>query len=167
MEGASVIPHCVCRHKYEHNLSLLVCIECEERFGGGVGGVSRIISLMEMRVIANRETERIKNEINILIQTHRINTQCCPYVLCIRKYPQNQINESTRFSHEGSFIRPEMEFFDINLTKDSGLFHAIHSLFYWRILQKAILYWNPYKKKIRETRKLESETLEFMPRNMD
>jgi hypothetical protein len=51
-----------------------------------------------------------------------------------------------------------MEFLDINLAKDSSLLlHAIHSLFYWQILQKTILYYgfkNPYKK-IRKTRKLE------------
>jgi hypothetical protein len=35
----------------------------------------------------------------------------------------------------------EMEFFDINLTKDSSLlFRAIHSPFYWRILKKTILF---------------------------
>jgi hypothetical protein len=34
----------------------------------------------------------------------------------------------------------EMEFLDINLTKDSSLLlHAIHSPFYWRILKKTIL----------------------------
>ncbi len=53
----------------------------------------------------------------------------------------------------------EMEFSDNNLTKDSSLLlHAIHGPFYWRILQKTILYSgfnNPYKK-IYETRKLES-----------
>jgi hypothetical protein len=45
-----------------------------------------------------------------------------------------------------------MEFLDINFL------HAVHSLFYWRILQETILYSgfkNPYKK-IRETRKLET-----------
>jgi hypothetical protein len=32
---------------------------------------------------------------------------------------------------------PEMEFLDINCTKDSSLLlHAIHSAFYWRILKK-------------------------------
>ncbi len=54
---------------------------------------------------------------------------------------------------------PEMQFLDIILTKDSNLLlHAIHSLFYWRILKKTKLFsgfQNPYKK-IRETRKLES-----------
>jgi hypothetical protein len=48
---------------------------------------------------------------------------------------------------------------DMNLTKDSSLLlHAIHSLFYWRTLQKTILqsgFKTPYKK-IRETRKLET-----------
>jgi hypothetical protein len=55
--------------------------------------------------------------------------------------------------------RPEMEFTDINLTKDlSLLLYAIHSLFYWRILKKSILFSgfkNPYRK-IRKTRKLQS-----------
>jgi hypothetical protein len=37
---------------------------------------------------------------------------------------------------------PEMEFLDINLTKDlSLLIHAIHSPFYWRILQNTILFF--------------------------
>ncbi len=49
-----------------------------------------------------------------------------------------------------------MEFLDISLTKDSNLLlHAIHSLFYWRILKKIILsfgFKNPHKK-IRVTRK--------------
>ncbi len=44
----------------------------------------------------------------------------------------------------------EMEFLVINLTKDSSLLlHAFHSPFYWRILQKTILYSgfkNPYEK---------------------
>ncbi len=36
---------------------------------------------------------------------------------------------------------PEMEFLDINLTKDSSLLlHAINSPFYWRILKKTILF---------------------------
>jgi hypothetical protein len=53
-----------------------------------------------------------------------------------------------------------MEFLDINLTKDSNLLldDAIHSLFYWRILKKTILFAdakNPYKK-ICETRNLDS-----------
>ncbi len=53
----------------------------------------------------------------------------------------------------------EVEFLDINLTKDSSLLlHAIPSPFYWRILKKIILFSgfkNSYKK-ICETRKLES-----------
>jgi hypothetical protein len=53
----------------------------------------------------------------------------------------------------------EMEFMDINLTKDSSLLlYAIHSLaFYWRILKSTIVYSgfkNSYKE-ILETRKLE------------
>ncbi len=37
--------------------------------------------------------------------------------------------------------RPEMEFLDINLTKDSSLLlSAIHIPFYWRILKKTILF---------------------------
>jgi hypothetical protein len=46
-----------------------------------------------------------------------------------------------------------------SLTKESSLLlHAIHSPFYWRILEKIILYSgfkNTYEK-IRKTRKLES-----------
>jgi hypothetical protein len=39
-------------------------------------------------------------------------------------------------------LRPEMEFLDINLTKDSSLFlHAFDSPFYRQILQKTILYF--------------------------
>ncbi len=55
--------------------------------------------------------------------------------------------------------KPEMEFLDVSLTKDSSLFlHAIQSPFYCRILKKTILYTyssfdNPYKE-IRETIKL-------------
>jgi hypothetical protein len=45
---------------------------------------------------------------------------------------------------------PEMEFLDINLTKESrSLLHAIHSTFYWWILKKTRLFSdvkNPYKK---------------------
>jgi hypothetical protein len=56
--------------------------------------------------------------------------------------------------------RSDMEFLDMNLTKDlSLLLSAIYSLFDWRILQITILYSGfktPYKKKILETRKLES-----------
>ncbi len=63
------------------------------------------------------------------------------------------------FSFEAARRRlSEIEFLDISLTKDSSLLlHAIRILFYWRILQKTIIYSgfkNPYKK-IRETRKLE------------
>jgi hypothetical protein len=50
-----------------------------------------------------------------------------------------------------------MKFLDINFTKDSSvLLRTIHSPFYWRILQKVILFSgfkNPYQK-IHETRKL-------------
>ncbi len=56
-------------------------------------------------------------------------------------------------------LHPEMEFLDINWTKDSSLLlTVIQSPFYWRILKKTILFSgikNPYKK-LRETRKLES-----------
>jgi len=54
---------------------------------------------------------------------------------------------------------PEVEFIDINLTKDLNfLLHAIHSLFYCRILQKTIRYsfFKTTYKKLRKTRKLES-----------
>ncbi len=48
------------------------------------------------------------------------------------------------------FLKPEMEFLDMNFTKDSSLLlHAIHSLFYLRILQKTTFYSGfktPYKK---------------------
>ncbi len=41
----------------------------------------------------------------------------------------------------GVTTRPEMEFLDIYLTKDTSLLlHAIHSPFYWRILKKPILF---------------------------
>jgi hypothetical protein len=37
---------------------------------------------------------------------------------------------------------PEVEFLDINFTKDSSLLlHAIHSPFYWRNLKKTILFF--------------------------
>jgi hypothetical protein len=49
----------------------------------------------------------------------------------------------------------EMEFLDINLTKNSiHLLHAVQSTFCWRILKKTILLSGFLK--IRETRKLES-----------
>jgi hypothetical protein len=54
---------------------------------------------------------------------------------------------------------PEMQFLDIILTKDSNLLlHAVHSLFYWRILRKpnSSLVFKILTKKFRETRKLES-----------
>jgi hypothetical protein len=36
--------------------------------------------------------------------------------------------------------KPELEFLDINLTKDSSLLlHALHRPFCWRILKKTIL----------------------------
>jgi hypothetical protein len=62
-----------------------------------------------------------------------------------------------------------MEFLDMNLTKDSSLLlHAIHSLFYWRILKKTLLYSGfktPNRKK-RETRKLEFiHELHFVEQN--
>jgi hypothetical protein len=46
----------------------------------------------------------------------------------------------------------EMEFLDIKFDS-SILFHAIHSLFYWRILKKTILlcgFINPYKKSAKQ-----------------
>jgi hypothetical protein len=49
---------------------------------------------------------------------------------------------SFKFSSSNvSFVQvPVMEFSDISLTKDfSLLFHAVHSTFYWPILQKTIL----------------------------
>ncbi len=46
--------------------------------------------------------------------------------------------ESTSF---GARQRPEMEFLDINITKDlSLLIHAVHSPFYLRILKKSLLF---------------------------
>jgi hypothetical protein len=55
----------------------------------------------------------------------------------------------------GKFIYTEMEFLDIYLLKDlSLLLRAVHSLFYWRILKKNILFSG--LKKIRDIRKLES-----------
>jgi hypothetical protein len=66
---------------------------------------------------------------------------------------------------------PEMEFLDINLTKDSSLMlNDFHSSFYWWILKKTILFsgFKNHYKIIRETRKLESmRRLELMPRNLD
>jgi hypothetical protein len=63
---------------------------------------------------------------------------------------------TTRFTLES--LRPEMDFLDINLTKDSSLLlHAIHSLSTGGFLKKTRLYSgfkNTYKK-IRE--KLEQE----------
>ncbi len=54
---------------------------------------------------------------------------------------------------------PELEFLDINWTKDSSLLlHDIHSPFYWRMIKKTILFSgfkNPYKN-IREAKKIES-----------
>ncbi len=69
-----------------------------------------------------------------------------------------------------------MKFLDINLTKDSSLFlHAIHSPFYWRILEKTILGYsgfknpgkNPRNKKIQIFSWIAFWRLEFMPRNLD
>ncbi len=52
-----------------------------------------------------------------------------------------------------SFPDPEMEFWDINLTKGMSLMlHAIHCTFYWRILKKTICFSgfnNPRNKKTR------------------
>jgi hypothetical protein len=50
-----------------------------------------------------------------------------------------------------------MEFLNINVTKDLSL-HTIHSLFYWQILKKTILFSLVLKslQKICEPRKLES-----------
>ncbi len=49
---------------------------------------------------------------------------------------------------------PETEFLDIILTKDSGLLlYAVHSPFYWRILEKTKLFSgfkNPYKKSAKQ-----------------
>jgi hypothetical protein len=57
----------------------------------------------------------------------------------------------------------EMEFLDINLTKDSHiLLYAIHSPFYRCILKKTILFsgFKNHYKKICENRKLERQNLE-------
>ncbi len=79
---------------------------------------------------------------------------------------------------EGS-TRPKMEFLDISLTKGSSLLlHAIHSIFYWRILQKAFVFSgfeNPYKKSAKQENERKNEgrktdkysslkRLAFMPR---
>ncbi len=52
------------------------------------------------------------------------------------------------------FQRSEMEFLDIVLTKESSLMlHAIHSLFYYRILQTTILshdFKNSHKKSMKQ-----------------
>jgi hypothetical protein len=53
---------------------------------------------------------------------------------------------------------PEMEFLDINLTKDLSLFlYDIHRPFYWRVFKNTLFFYGfkkPYEK-IREPRKLE------------
>jgi hypothetical protein len=58
------------------------------------------------------------------------------------------------------FSKSEMEFLDINLTKDCRVFyfHAIHSLFTGLFLKKTSFYsgFKHTYKKIRDTRKLES-----------
>ncbi len=102
------------------------------------------------------------------------------------------ITPSGSWPLRGQANSPEMEFLDINLTKDlSLLLHDIHSPFLWLIVKEnLILLWfkNPYKK-ICETRKLKSihekyfvqrendgrkpdkncnlRRLEFMPRKLD
>jgi hypothetical protein len=69
-----------------------------------------------------------------------------------------------------------MEFLDISLTKgESLLLHAIHSILYWRILRKTIVFSgfkNSYKKSAKqENPRNQTKTLvrenEFMPRNLD
>ncbi len=66
--------------------------------------------------------------------------------------------DSSEDSMEVSPQSIEMEFLDINLTKDSRLLlHAIHRAFHWWILQKTVFYsgFSNHYKKISETRKLE------------
>jgi hypothetical protein len=74
------------------------------------------------------------------------NPVLCPIFLMNHPFPLQQCKSS------------EIEFLDIDLTKDSSLLlHAIHIPFYWWILMKIILlpgFKNPYKK-ILDTRKLE------------
>ena len=51
------------------------------------------------------------------------------------------------------FLLLEIEFLDINLSKDSSLAHAIHSPFYWRNLIKTMIlsgFKNPYKKSAKQ-----------------
>jgi hypothetical protein len=55
--------------------------------------------------------------------------------------------------------RPEMEFLDINLTKDSSLLlHSIHSPFYRRILKKTILF-SGFKNHSKKSAKQENSSL--------
>jgi hypothetical protein len=64
----------------------------------------------------------------------------------------------------------EMKFLDINLTKDSSLLlHAIHSPFYWRILQETLLYCGLkiHTKKYAKQESSSLRRLESMPRNLD
>ncbi len=58
------------------------------------------------------------------------------------------------FNQIDDWTCPEMEFLDINLTKESThLLHAIHSSFYWRIWKKTKLisgFKKPYKKSAKQ-----------------
>ncbi len=51
---------------------------------------------------------------------------------------------SSEVHHDfNNLMKPEMEFLDINSTKDSSLLlHAIHSLFYWRVFEYSCLFMN-------------------------
>jgi hypothetical protein len=53
----------------------------------------------------------------------------------------------------------EMEFLDINLTKDlSLLLYAIYNLFYWRLLKKTVLYTD-FKDSHKKSTKQENSSL--------
>jgi hypothetical protein len=53
----------------------------------------------------------------------------------------------------------EMEFLDINLTKDWSLsLHPIHSLFYWRIVKKTTLF-SGFKNHHKKSSKQENSSL--------
>ncbi len=72
---------------------------------------------------------------------------------------QGQRGHGLLQGQDRSVCKTEMEFLDINLTKDlSLLLHAVHSPFYRRISKKTILFsgFENHYKKIRETRKLKS-----------
>ena len=74
------------------------------------------------------------------------------HVLCVSVYRPGKCHRLAETKQRR--LSPEMEFLDISLIKGSSLLlHAIHSILYWRILRKTIVFSgfkNSYKKSAKQ-----------------